>query len=136
MPAIGQITIYDGQATPVAHVFNPIQTSPAVFKENSAGLPQIGEPEIIATSKLARGADAVNRVKLTLRLPYLEETSGATSGGYVAPPKLAFHDQVTVEFLMPVRSDSSQRKDLRVMLIDLLGEAQVVNMVDDLATLY
>lgn len=136
MPSIGSITINDGQATPVSHVFNPLQTAPALFRENGAGLPQIGEPEIVASSKAARGADAVNRVKLTLRLPYLEETSGATSGGYVAPPKLAYHEQVTIEFLMPVRSNADQRKDLRVMAANLLADSQIIAMVDDLSSLY
>jgi hypothetical protein len=80
--------------------------------------------------------EAVNRAKVTLRVPVLETPAGGTASGYVAPPKVAFFMQATVEILLPNRSTAVQRKDLRVMLSNLLKDAQVVSLVDTLEKPY
>lgn len=136
MSAIASITINDGKSTPEAHVFNPIATDPATYHENGvAGIPVVGESAIAVSLKRANG-DAVNRAKLSLRIPVLETTSGATYAGYEAPPKVAYYLQASVEFLLPNRCTADQRKDLRVMLSNLLLNSQVVSAVDSLEKPY
>lgn len=139
MSAIASITINDGQATPVAHVFNPIQSGPpAIYARNGlAGVPVVGEEQIVLDLKMgARTSDAVNRVKMSLRVPVLEVPDGGTPSGYTAPPKVAYFEQVNVEFILPNRSTAAQRKDLRVLLTNLLSNAQVVDMVENLTKPY
>lgn len=136
MSAIASITINDGQAVPVAHTFNPVQTEPATFHENgSSSIPVVGESAVAISLKRGNG-DAVNRAKITLRIPVLETTSGGTYAGYEAPPKVAYYMQANVELLLPNRSTPDQRKDLRVMVSNLLQDLMVSSTVDSLEKPY
>jgi hypothetical protein len=135
MAAIAPITVDDGQATPVSHVFNPIQVSPATYRENGvAGTPNVGENEVILTLK--GQSQTINKVVVTLRVPILETLAGSTPGGYEAPPKVAYYLQANLEFLLPVRSTSEQRKNLRVLAKNLLTNTQVLSAVDTLEKPY
>lgn len=130
MSVINAIAINDGKATPVAHTFNPVQSSPdALYRENLSSLPLIGQGTVILRT---RAVGDLNRVKLTLQLPVLETATGANAQGYTAAPKVAYHSTVNVEFILPSRGTAEQRKDLRVMLSNLLLNSQVVDNVDNL----
>lgn len=136
MSQIASITINDGKATPVAHTFNPTQSVPPTYNENGvANQPVIGESTVTINLKRGNG-DAVNRARITLRIPVLETTSGGTYSGYEAPPKVAYFNQITVEALLPNRSTPDQRKDLRVMMANALMDAQVVSAIDQLEKPY
>lgn len=136
MSAIASITIDDGQATPVSHTFNPIMSSPATYRENgNASVPLVGQSDIQLS--LVDGKNGpVNRAKLTLRIPVLETTTGSSYAGYEAPPKIAYYMQANLTVLLPNRSTGSQRKDLRVLLKNLLSDAQVVSLIDNLEKPY
>lgn len=136
MAAIAPITINDGKATPVAHIFNPIQTVPPTYHENGlATTPVIGENEI--TLVLKRGNGAINKAVVTLRVPVLEiQPAGSSVGGYEAPPKVAYYLQANIEMFLPNRSSGAQRKDLRVLAANLLANAQVVALVESLENPY
>jgi hypothetical protein len=135
MAAIAPITINDGKATPVAHVFNPIQTVPPTFHENgNTSVPVIGENEILISLKKSGGA--IQKAVVTLRVPVLEVQSGSSYSGYEAPPKVAYYMQANIEFNLPNRSTAAQRKDLRVLAANLLANAQVISLVDTLEAPY
>lgn len=135
MAAIAPITINDGKATPVAHVFNPIQSSPPTYHENgNAAVPIVGENEILISLK--KGNGTIQKAVVTLRVPVLEVQSGSSYAGYEAPPKVAYYMQANIEFFLPNRSTPAQRKDLRVLAANLLANAQVVSLVDSLETPY
>lgn len=137
MAAIASISIND--SVPGAHVFNPIQSvDPATYSRNGvAGMPVVGEEQIFLSLKNgARTSEAVNRVKVTLRIPVLETPAGGTPSGYVASPRVAYHLMVNAEFILPNRSTALQREDLRVMLSNLLLNSQVVSLIDDLEKPY
>lgn len=137
MAAIAPITLTDGEATPVDHVFNPISTAPATFRENGAtGVPQIGENELTMSIRGTTGNGSVNKARIQLRIPVLEEATGGTSSGYVAAPSVAYYLQANIELMLPSRCTLQQRKNLRTMLVDLLGEAQTVSLVDSLESPY
>jgi hypothetical protein len=135
MAAIAPITINDGKATPVAHIFNPVSTVPATYRENGVStVPVIGENEIILVPKKVSGT--IHKTLVTLRVPVLEVQSGSSYAGYEAPPKVAYYLQANVEFLTPMRSTKDQRKDLRVLTANLLANAQVIALVEALETSY
>lgn len=137
MAAIASISIND--SVPGAHVFNPIQSvDPATYARNGVvGTPVVGEEQIMLSLKLgARTSEAVNRVKVTLRIPVLETPDGGTPSGYVAPPKVAYHLMCNAEFVLPNRSTAAQREDLRVLMGNLLSNAQVVSLIEDLERPY
>lgn len=140
MAAIAPIAVNDGQGTPVTHTFNPIQSvDPATYSRNGdTAVPVVGQEQILLSLKSADKAssDAVNRAKITLRVPVLETPSGGSSSGYVAPPRVAYYLQVNVEALLPNRCTAAQRKDIRVMMANLLANAQVVSLIDTLERPY
>lgn len=131
MAQIADIVISDGAATPVSHSFKPVATSPkAIYREGISNLPLVGQGQAMISGGVP-GA-ALQRVKMTLALPALETATGANSDGYTAAPKVAYTNTVQVEFLLPSRGTPQQRKDLRVMLSNLLKDAQVIDSVDNL----
>lgn len=136
MAAIAPITIDDGQATPVAHTYNPISSDPAHFRENGdSSVPAVGEPEVWLSLKRSTQGSAINRAKITLRIPSLE-VPGTAASGYEAAPAVAYFQQASVEFLLPERTTGDQRKNLRVLLTNLLSNAQITALVDSLETSY
>lgn len=138
MPAIAAITINDGQATPVAHTFNPIETDLPKYRENgNSAVPVAGQSEILMSLREAQNnVDGINKAVISLKLPVLETVSGSTIGGYTPGPKVAYYMTAKLECLLPNRSTAAQRKDLRVMLANLLANAQLISMVESLEKPY
>lgn len=138
MAAIAPIAIQDGASTPVTHTFNPIKMEPATYKRNGdTAVPPVGQEELVLSlSGGGVSSEAVNRAKLSLRIPVLETPAGGTGSGYVAPPKVAFYLQANVEFLLPNRSVGQQRKDLRKLVQNALNDAQVVALIETLEKPY
>lgn len=139
MSAIAPIAIVDGQGTPVTHTYNPIQAvDPATYSRNGdTAVPIVGQESVLLSLKMgASASEAVNRAKMTLRIPVLETPDGGTSSGYVAPPKVAYYLQATVDLFLPNRCTSAQRKDLRILLSNLLLNSQVVSLVDTMERPY
>lgn len=133
MSAIANIVINDGQAAPVAHTFYPQASDPdAIFRESLAGIALVGNGSVKATAKLSQAAEGMNRVRVVLALPALETVTAQNSAGYTAAPKVAYTNQVSVDFILPNRGTAQQRKDLRVLLSNLLANAQIVDMVENL----
>lgn len=138
MAQIANIVINDGKASPLAHTFSPsniVGGTLAILHERLASGLAIGYPHISVSVKTAEGFDGVNRVSVALRVPQMEVLSG-NSNGYVQAPKVAYSDTVKVEFLLPGRSTAANRKDLRVMLTNLLANAIVVDSIENLAPPY
>lgn len=132
MATIVPIAIQDGQGTPVTHTYNPVKTGDvAMYTRNGdTAVPVVGFESVALSLKDPSGQDSVGRAKVTLRIPVLETPDGGTPSGYVAPPKVAYYLTVNMEFLLPARSTADQRKDLRVLAADLLGDAQVVSLIE------
>jgi hypothetical protein len=131
---IANITINDGQATPVAHTFEPIKsTLPALYRESLADVPVIGNGRVSVNNRTTNG---LNKVTVLLELPALETATGGNPEGYTAAPAEAYKHQVKAEFILPDRGTVAQRKDLRVLLLNLLANAQIVDLIDELAPPY
>lgn len=134
MATIANITVNDGAPTPVAHVFVPIKSGlSAEWKRTGvAGQPAVAVESLKSSLKLPDSANGVNKISLDLSLPVLEQVAGGGQAGYVAPPSLAHIPRVQVTFFGHQRSTAEDRKNLRVMLIALLANAQVIDLVDNL----
>jgi hypothetical protein len=130
MSAIAPIVINDGQATPVAHTFNPVRSSPdAFYREALSTINILGQ----GTVSMRLSSDGtLNRVKMSLALPSLETATGANSQGYTAAPKVAYTNTVNFEFILPSRGTAAQRKDLRVLASNLLLNAQIIDALENL----
>lgn len=136
MPQIAAVSINDGQATPVAHVFNPVQTTPPLWKRNGASVPVVGMEGLTIITKLTKENNGINKIDVELTIPVMEQTSGGTSTGYVAPPGVAHIERFKGTFFLHQRSDKAGRKDLRVMAGNLLLNAVMAAAVDDLEQPY
>lgn len=135
MSAIAAITIADGKAVPENHTFNPVESgSSSRYRTAVSTLPTVGQ-ELIS-SRYREVNPTLHSVSMVLDLPALETASGANEAGYTAAPKVAYNHKVKVEFFLPTRGTAAQRKDLRVLLSNLLLNAQVVDLIDNLAAQY
>lgn len=132
MSAIANITVNDGAATPVAHTFSPVQSNPnPIWRDTMASKSYLASQfGITAVSRRSDSTKGLTRVKLTLQLP--------TMGTGVSLPasEVDYTHQVTVEFICPNRGVKQERKDTRVLLANLLADAQVVDMIDELRAAY
>lgn len=134
MAAIAPITVNDGKTpTATAHIFNPVQSVPPMYKRNGvAGQAAIAQERLMIRVVAPKTLNGVTRVQGELVVPVSEVPAGGASTGYVAPPAIAHEMKVKFEFYFAARSESAGRKDLRVMLGNLLGDAQVVAAIDNL----
>lgn len=132
MATIADIAIQDGQATPLTHTYKPVESGPhALWRTANGSLPLIGQEKIsldVSTTKQT----GMNVVKMVVDLPALETATGANSSGFTAAPQLAYSNRVRLEFMLPPRGTASQRTDLRVLLRNLLANAQIVDAIDNL----
>lgn len=137
MAAIAPISILDGQATAVTHAFNPIASVPPTYRRNGvAGQALIAQERLLIKVVPAKTPSGVNRVQIQMVIPVSEVPAGGASSGYTAPPAVAHELTVKVEFMLHQRSDLAGRKDLRVLLSNLLKDAAVVSAVDSLEQPY
>lgn len=135
MGTTANIAINDGKGTPETHTFKPITSGPsATYRTADAALPLVGQ-ETINTS-VKRRSPGLMQVDVVLELPALETATGANSSGYTAAPKVAYSNKVKLEFFLPDRGTPAQRTDLRVLLKNLLSDAQIIDLVDNLTPSY
>lgn len=133
MANIANIIINDAAATPVAHTYVPITTSPAFWREtNASALSLAGQPTIKLVSRLDNTASGLNKIRVILDMPS-EAVLGTANDGYKAAPKVDYSTRAVVEFFLPSRSTLAQRKEARVRLSNLLLNALVVDSVDYVA---
>lgn len=136
MSAIAPIVINDGAATPVAHTFNPFQSVPqANYRENQTALALVGQGTISIVSSTDLG-NGLSKVRVVLALPALEVIGAQNAQGYTASPKVAYTNKVDATFILPNRGTAQQRKDLRTLFSNLLANAQVVDVIENLAQPY
>lgn len=135
MAAIAPIVIVDGKATPLSHTLNPISSTPsALYREAASGLAQIGQ--VYTSIQRSNGSKDLEKVRIILSVPALESAAGANAQGYTAAPKVAYEVKADLTIFLPTRSTPAQNKDLRVMLSNLLLNAQVVDVIENGAVPY
>lgn len=116
-------TVYDGEATPVAHVMVPIGNTTTengtnyahTWREFLPSLPDEGQLTVVTSRKKLKSGTQV--LVASYNLPVMEVPSGNTPGGYEAPAKVAFVERVDVVKFKPRRStELTARKCLMIAL--------------------
>lgn len=133
MTAFADLTINDGQATPVAHTFKArrIDGIVAKYQDISGGI-AIGYPQVTLSSREPVGSPGNFKVTVKMTLPVLETVSGTSYAGIVAAPTLAYNVTFTGEFILPSRSTLAVRKDILAYVKNLMNNAVITALVQDL----
>lgn len=125
------LTLTDAASTPVNRTYNATQSNPdlTIWKDfaTNGGYP-VGAG---VASLSVKENGAVVRVTGKLVLPTMETISGETELGYAAVPTKAFECLGSFDLVFPNRSSLQNRKDLKAMFIDLLGDAVVTSAVEN-----
>lgn len=138
------ITLADAQATPVNHTFTPVGLDDKKtfwFVDQSAAnaigywkvsveINQPGQPQPGESSQRR-----VFRFRIGLHEPVLETVSNSTVSGIAPAPTVAYIPRSFHEFIVPERSVLLDRKNLRKMAMNLLNDANIVNVVENLTYL-
>jgi len=136
MPQISDITINNGESTPVAKTFTPDQISPksvAEYSDNSGGV-AVGSPVIKLSNR--KGAQGGHRVQIDVALPVLESSNGPNAAGFTPAATVAYTLRSKHEFILPSRSSKSTREDLLAFAKNILSLAVAEALIEDLQSVY
>lgn len=139
MPAIGNLTINDGAATPVAHTFAPVGISGIVasYADRSGGIP-VGYPTVDVSLRAPSNQSREKMYLATLRVnyPILEVTSPSTGTGIQPAPTVSYKMIAELKCWLPERSTLQNRKDLRAFIKNLMNDAVTTALVETLENVY
>lgn len=144
MAARAVVTI--NNSVPTAVNFYPTQDNQkgvAYFYDRSGGIAagfgvltvSLVEPGVYPAGKVISDANRLYKANMKLILPTLETVSN-NSAGYVPSPRPAYACTAKVEFILPERSTSQNRKDLLALTKNLLAHAVATNAVENLEGVY
>lgn len=137
MASNANIAVNDGESTPVTRTYNPSGFKDggviALYEDRTSGVPAgYGR---LTLSRPKEPQDKVNgsyKCSISLFLPKMETVSGSSESGFVPAPRVAFEHVGKVEFWLPVRGGTQDRKNLRTLLLNLLNSSTVTKLVDDI----
>lgn len=118
MPAIANLTVNDGQATPVGHTFAVGTTDgqKATWLEKSAGS-SLGYYRLTYSARAASSSSAADVVEVTLSLPSISTVDNVVS--------LARRSSATLRFNFAQSATDQERKDLVAYVTNFLANASV-----------
>lgn len=129
MALFANVTLNDGQATSVPHVFavksNDNQVS--TFEDRVGGVPIGFGKLIVRTSETTEQ----RTVKVDILVPVLEAVSGANAAGFTPPAKVAYQNLGKLEFRTSLRSTLQQRKDIVAYVKNAASLALIGSLVAD-----
>jgi len=127
MSAIATLSLNDGQATPVLKTFSPNGTKEGIasWSDRSGGI-ALGYPTITHSLKTPTKGSRAYKMTAKVVLPILEQTSASTATGIQPAPTLAYNLLANIEFVLPERCTSAQRKDLLAFVKNFLATTGVV----------
>lgn len=125
MAQIADITVYDGEATPVAHTFyaDHVEYSgsdlTALYAEKVPGVPEYAQGTILLSRK--KVGSGMIRAACRVNLPVMESVAGQNLSGYTAAPKVAYVDSnEDVQWSHP-RSLAQGRQNAKQIMRNLLA---------------
>lgn len=129
MATFADIVLNDGQATPSPKTFKVKLNDNAVsvWEQRDLGVP-IGYATVRVQTK---DTATVRKVTLSIAVPTLEAVSGANPSGFTPAPKVAYVHRVNVEFILPQRGSTQERKNIKAFCTNLLGNGTVTTIVND-----
>lgn len=138
MPALANITLADGQSTPVVHTFAPVNIDAAgVAKlvDRSSGI-SIGFPALTLSVRSPSKTSRNYRVTGKIVVPTLEATAPSTASGIQPAPTKAYDCLATIEIVLPERSTLAERKNALAYVQSLVTNATFVAAVHNYETIY
>lgn len=147
MPALANLSINDGLATPVAHTFNPVgidKNEVATFEDKVGGVPlgfgristSLRRPTSGGLQPGSNSSKSVYRARLKIDVPVLEVTSPSTGSGIQPAPTVAYTAVANVEFVIPARCSLQDRKDILAFMKNLLADNHATNLVVNLESVW
>lgn len=135
MAAIVPIVIND--SVPAAHTFSPARQSGDLVEwhDRVAGV-VAGFNKISCSTRFAATRNAGQKITLKVMCPTLAVTAPTSGSGIQPNPVAAYTTWATVEFLLPEAAGLLQRKDILAYVKNLLANAQVTAMVENLDAPY
>lgn len=131
MSAIANIAIADGAATPVTHTFAPKGTNPASWEDTMSTKPyKASQFRIASVVKASPSPKGLTRTRITVELP----TMG--SGVSIPASEVDYTHTAILELITPNRGLKQERTDLRVLCKNLLADAQIIDIIDELRSAY
>lgn len=140
MASQANLTINDGQATPVAHTF---YTNGAGWSESLKGIlakwvdrsaaAAVGYWKVSMLFKEPNGRQQKNFVvSCKSEVPVLENVSNSTVSGIAPAPTISYNPVSTTVFTIPERSTLAARKDQLAVHRNFLANAVITSAVQDL----
>lgn len=129
MPAIGNISINDGKATPVAHVFSPTDSSGGKAELHNRAPALIAAWESLKVAVLrALGKTASHQVSIDLELPTYATVEGVDT--------VVRTQKFRGTFYLSQQGSAAERKDLRVLVMNALANASIVAAIENVEPIY
>lgn len=139
MTAFTNITINDGQATPVAHTFTArrLENGVAKWQDLVSGI-AVGFPTIQASLRepVKNSKSPIYKASLKVTLPVLETVNASTYNGITPAPTKAYDVVANLDILLPERSTLQDRKNIQAYLVNALNQADLKSMIIDLNMVY
>lgn len=139
MTAFANITLNDGQATPVAHTFSARRIENQVAKWQDISIGQaVGFPTLRASLREPIKGSKIPCYKavIDISVPTLEVVNASTYNGITPAPTKAYDHLATVSFIMPERGTLQERKNVLAYLANALAQIDLKSMVTDLNMVY
>lgn len=125
MAGLSDFTLFDGESTPLAHVWiaDHVEyangTIKALWGTKTPGVPEYAQERLTLTSRITSGG--IRRVGIRFDIPYMEIPNGGTTNGYTAPAKVAFTESnEDVQWIHP-RSVYQGRLNVRTLMRNMLS---------------
>lgn len=131
MAAIANLTLADGQATPVNHTFTAkgVRNGVSKWKDQVGGI-DAGMPVATFSLRESTTSSPMTKIVMKIRLPVLE-----TDPSFLVPT-VAFENFVNIEFATHNLSTLAQRKDLLAFAKNLLATTPMGDSVKDGETIW
>lgn len=131
MAIIANLTLPDGQATPVNHTFSVIGVKNGVAKwmDKASGIPA-GYPSVTYSLREATKAAPAYKVVAKIAVPVLE-----TAASFLVPTE-AYRCLLNIDAVMPDRCTEQDRKDLYAYGVALLAHAVLSNGIKNTESIW
>lgn len=116
MPAMANITVNDGKATPVAHVFTPrsVDKGLAVWKEN--GVTPLDSWVLTHSLKEPSSREQPYRARVSITVPHTALNANGVK-------EIGYKELGAVEFTTSQQCTEAEAKDIRMLIANALTNA-------------
>lgn len=126
MTAFADISLADGQSTPVSRTFKAIALIDNSWKWSYAppGTTPVGYVNLYSSTAFPKDPNGITTTKFKCRVPYFEQPAGEA-------PRVPYFCEVDIVFKTSGRSTSQERKDLLAYAKNFLASARASEIVVD-----